>query len=345
MVVESDDWGAERVSDRRTQDLLRELPGFKDGPHSRVDTLESPEDYDALLSCLSELEQQTGKKVKMTLNFLAGNPDYASIRESKFSQYYLEPFTTTYTNKHQSNQGFQLLKEGMERGYFQAQFHGREHVWVNPWLEELSNENSSFRKAFDLNNFGADLGFSKNGINIQEAWNLRNEADKIHLEQSIQEGLFYFKKIFGFLPSTSVAPRHVWGGDAEQALMKAGISGMQSSPYRQKTLVEAGGSEALFTGGKSQAGMYLLCRNAWFETAYAEKDWVGEVMKKARLAFFLGNPLIICSHRLNFSGGLSEANRKNTLHQLKALVAALTKTWPDIEFVSSDQLLNRLQTS
>ncbi len=343
VVFESDDWGAERISDKVKLNLLRKLPGFKDGPHSRVDTMEGPEDYDELLETLKSIETQIGKKVKLTLNFLSGNPDYNRIKEGNFGNYYFEPFTESYEKKYGSNACFNLLKEGIDLGYFQVQFHGREHVWVKPWMEQLQNENSIFRKAFDLNNFGADFDFSSFGINYQEAWNIRNASDIADLEQSIVDGLFYFKKTFGFLPITAVAPRHVWGNDTEQALLKSGIIGIQSSAYRLKTKHEGGGREPLYTGQKGDIVEKILCRNAWFETSYSEQNWVNEVLRKAKLAFFLGNPLIICSHRLNFVGGLLETNRKKTLKQLKELVFAINNSWPDVEFISSDELLMKLK--
>ena len=43
-------------------------------------------------------------------------------------------------------------------------------------------------------------------------------------------------------------------------------------------------------------------------------------------------------HRLNFIGALDEENRRRNLRQLRALLHAVLKRWPDVEFVTSDEL-------
>ena len=49
-------------------------------------------------------------------------------------------------------------------------------------------------------------------------------------------------------------------------------------------------------------------------------------------------PAIISSHRLNFIGAIETINRDNHLIELKILLNNIVKQWPDVEFISSDQL-------
>jgi len=49
-------------------------------------------------------------------------------------------------------------------------------------------------------------------------------------------------------------------------------------------------------------------------------------------------PALISSHRLNYIGYIDENNRKKNLRQLKTLLSEVIKRWPDVEFLTSDQL-------
>jgi hypothetical protein len=43
-------------------------------------------------------------------------------------------------------------------------------------------------------------------------------------------------------------------------------------------------------------------------------------------------------HRLNVIGSLDESNRTKNLADLKTLLQTVVRRWPDVEFMSSDQL-------
>ena len=49
-------------------------------------------------------------------------------------------------------------------------------------------------------------------------------------------------------------------------------------------------------------------------------------------------PVIIASHRLNYIGNLVPENRDITLGLLKQLLQDIVRKYPDVEFMSSDQL-------
>ena len=67
-------------------------------------------------------------------------------------------------------------------------------------------------------------------------------------------------------------------------------------------------------------------------------DVVGECLQRINLAFRWGKPVIIGSHRVNFIGSLDESNRTRNLKLLKQLLTEIVKRWPDVEFMSSDEL-------
>jgi hypothetical protein len=62
-------------------------------------------------------------------------------------------------------------------------------------------------------------------------------------------------------------------------------------------------------------------------------------MFKVNLAFKLRKPAIISSHRVNFiENNLS--NKINGLKKLEKLLKEIVKKWPDVEFMSSKDLIN-----
>jgi len=61
-------------------------------------------------------------------------------------------------------------------------------------------------------------------------------------------------------------------------------------------------------------------------------------MKQIEAAFLWNKPAIISSHRVNFCGHIDENNRKKGLTSLKQLLDEIVKRWPDVEFMSADEL-------
>ncbi|MBK6729400.1 MAG: hypothetical protein IPG60_00015 [Bacteroidetes bacterium] len=61
-------------------------------------------------------------------------------------------------------------------------------------------------------------------------------------------------------------------------------------------------------------------------------------MNRIEAAFRWGKPAIICSHRLNFMGGLNQENRIKNLNLLESLLKEIIKRWPMVEFKSTNQL-------
>lgn len=66
--------------------------------------------------------------------------------------------------------------------------------------------------------------------------------------------------------------------------------------------------------------------------------FTSSVLDDARIAFSCGKPLVISSHRINYVGSLEPTLRDYTLDHLDTILKALLKKYPEIEFMSSDQL-------
>jgi hypothetical protein len=94
-------------------------------------------------------------------------------------------------------------------------------------------------------------------------------------------------------------------------------------------------------GETNRAGQLHLVRNVFFEPTLQRKgntDPVDKALKAISTAFRMNKPAIICTHRLNYIGYIDPDNRDRNLKLLHSLLARMLKKWPDIEFVTSQEL-------
>jgi hypothetical protein len=73
------------------------------------------------------------------------------------------------------------------------------------------------------------------------------------------------------------------------------------------------------------------------------KDWIDSSLKEIKNAFFWKKPAIICMHRINFASEMKINNRDENLRHLKKMISELLKKFPDVEFMSSDQLIKLIE--
>jgi len=94
-----------------------------------------------------------------------------------------------------------------------------------------------------------------------------------------------------------------------------------------------------YTGKRLDTGQINLVRNVVFEpTDNPNIDSVQLAIDQISAAFFWKRPAIISSHRVNFCGHIDPKNRETGLLALKQLLKKIVQKWPDVEFMSADQL-------
>jgi hypothetical protein len=97
----------------------------------------------------------------------------------------------------------------------------------------------------------------------------------------------------------------------------------------------------IYLGKENGLGQTYLVRNSLFEPSLfglGIKDPVGRCLSEMQIAFRLHKPAIITSHRINFVGFIDPSNRDRNLSLLDQVLTAALKRWPNIEFMTSDQL-------
>ena len=70
----------------------------------------------------------------------------------------------------------------------------------------------------------------------------------------------------------------------------------------------------------------------------SNRDHVDVALNQIERAFKFNKPAIINSHRVNYVGSIHPENRTNGLKLLSNLLIRMINKWPDLIFMSSDEL-------
>jgi len=312
-------------------------------PYCRYDNLATKHDFENLFEVLRSVKDKNGHPAVITANTLSANPVFDKIKESGFAQYYFEPFTETLKRSDAHDGAWEMWLQGMAEGVFHPQSHGREHLYVKKWLRTLQNGDSVTRAAFDFGTWGLTAHVDPS---IKEyymgAFNSSEDADIKEFEKIIDDALRLFKDIFGYESKSFIATTYEWSPKIEPFLALRGVKYIQGTFQQKVPIGDEEGVKVLyrgFQGTKTKAGLVRLCRNCFFEPSTKENyDWVGDCLKRIEIAFKYHKAANICAHRLNFIGSIDPTNTAKTLPEFKRLLQEIVRRWPDVEFVTSDQL-------
>lgn len=316
----------------------------------RYDALATEDDLNELYSVLESVKDKNGHSAVLTANAVVANPDFDKIRESSFYNYYYESIEKTITNQYNTHV-WNRWHEGIEKGIFRPQFHGREHLNVKSWLKALQNDEFATKLAFDFKTFGlTDATSPSIKTHYMGAFNSKLEEDIQFYEKAIFEGLNLFEKLFGYRSTSFIATTYTWSPLIEPILKKNGIEYLQGL-VNQKIPLDGGDKfkyiKGNFQGKRNKLGQFYLMRNCFFEpTHYREKfDVIDDCLNRIDIAFRWKKAAVIGAHRLNFIGAIDETNRTKNLQLFKNLLTEIVKKWPDVEFMSSDQLGNVIKNN
>lgn len=345
VVFESDDWGTIRMASKEAhQRLLKKGYPIDKCAYNSNDALENNDDLEKLGNVLLGVKDKNNRPAKFTINNIVANPDFDKIRNSDFTKYYFEPFTATLKRYKNTNKVINLYKKGIDEKIFQPQFHGREHVNINRWLKALQNKEERITDAFQENMFSnatTKIPIGRRGY--LDSFGLEYEKEFESYENIIKEGTQLFNRIWGFSSKTFIAPCYVWPASIESILKETGIMGIQGT-HVQRIPLNSGQYKIKkkyhYTGQKNKHGQFYLVRNVFFEpTEGGRKHAVQKALFQIDNAFKHKKPAIISSHRVNYIGSIHPENRNNNLKLLEELMHKIINKYPNVEFMSSDELL------
>lgn len=345
VVFESDDWGMLRMRSKETlQKFRREGYLVDQCSYNSNDRIESDDDLKELMKVLGSTRDHCGNPAIFTLNNVVANPDFEKIRNSDFKKYFYEPFTETLNRHPDSGNVLSLYQKGIKNKVFQPQFHGREHINLRLWLRRLKDGDVRSRKAFDAGMFTVHKHGQISGRRdaLDAFGNKDLNTNGVSFETVIQEGVDIFRQIWGFRSKSFIAPCFVWPSSLELVLHKNGIKYIQGTHVQRIPLDNSTiqiKRKYHYTGQKNKHGQIYLIRNVFFEPAEMGRgNCVENALKQIRLSFIYKKPAIISTHRVNYIGSINPQNREENLKLLQNLLQEILRQWPDVEFMSTDQL-------
>lgn len=348
VVFESDDWGSIRTSSIEAYDIMIQQGDPIDSDlFTKYDSLASEEDLKSLFSVLNSYKDLRGRHPIFTINCSVANPDFKRIKLNNFEQYYYESFLNTLASYPEHKNSFKLWKEGIEKGYIFPQLHCREHLNIERWMEDLRSSNKMLRLSFDNNMISGGMAFSKdNKFAYMDAFGYPIANSEEKLDEILNDAVNLFEQIFGFRSISFVPCCHVWNDKLEKTLKKYDIKYIQGANHQLVPSKKKSGKfkrKRNYLGKKSKFGQTYLIRNCSFEpTLDNDNDVVERCLKQIEIAFKHKKPAIINTHRLNYIGYIHPENREKNLIKLAELIEKILDKWPDVEFITTVELIDRL---
>lgn len=349
VVIESDDWGTIRMASKEAYDYFvqKKLPVDK-CPYSSNDSLESNKDLEGLFDILTSVKDKNGNPAVLTANNIVANPDFDKIKAANFDNYFYEPFSATLSRYPAHNRVLELYREGIKQNIFKPQFHGREHLNIERWLKVLQSGDTAALQAFEQHMFTVHTG--PNPVHVNEFMDALDADSPEQLQQQkviLEEGLQLFQQLWGYRSTSFIAPCYIWSSSIEPVLAANGVQYLQGVVNQLEPVLQPGyqyKKKYHYQGQKNKSQQVFLVRNAFFEPSMNPSfDWMSDCLHRMETAFRWNKPAIISTHRLNFLGFINPKNRSANLPLFAQLLKTITQRWPQVEFMSSDQLGELMQ--
>ena len=345
LVISVDDYGNVRLASKKAREALDSSGLNVLSRFDAYDTLETREDLEMLYDVLNSYKDINGRSAVFTSFALPCNIDFEQMAEENYSTYRYELLPRTFEKLTAIEPAYyegawELLQEGVSGSLMVPQFHGREHFNVKVFEDRLNAKDKELIISLKNRSLASLSASGNQGPGYTSAFGFLEFNENHGFESIIEEGLNAFEKVYGYRSVHFTPP----GGNEHSIIhahaSKHGIAYVDV-PMIKKEHQGSGTYTTRFyyTGKKNSAGITYVVRNVVFEPT--ESDGTASVnlaMKQIEAAFRWNRPAIISTHRVNFCGHVDPRNRKEGLSALKELLKRITEKWPDVEFMSADQL-------
>jgi hypothetical protein len=347
VVLSIDDYGNVRLDSKDAREKMN-IAGLKVlNRFDAYDTLETKEDLEMLYEALSSVKDKNGNAAVFTPFSIPCNIDFERMGQENYSTYHYELLPTTFSKLSQKNpkayEGtWELWNEGIKKKLMAPQFHGREHFNLKVFTEKLNNKDAELLTALKNR---SNTSISKTGyktINYTAAFEFWEFSENLKLQEIIEDGLNNFKTVFGYKSTHFNPPGGREHHSLHTKLSSLGVKSIDNS-FIKKENQGLGKYETkiCLNGSFNSNGMLQLVRNVVFEpNSDSSLDSVAMAMSQIDIAFKYNSPVNISSHRVNFCGHVDQNNRKEGIDSLKKLLKNIVSKYPDVEFVSIEELVS-----
>jgi hypothetical protein len=345
-----DDYGNIRLSSPQAKEHLINKGVNLKGRFDHIDVLDTRQDYEHLFEVLQSFKDKSGISPVFTTYAMPANVDFqASVDRG---EYVVENLDITYERLSQEDPtnyegAFALLQKGIVQGLIRPQFHGREHLNVLAFNRLLQDRNHDIMINLELQCLaGVPNHPELPNIRFSEAFSFWDKSEIENHKLIIEDGLNRFEKVYGYRPTTFTPPAMLIHPELYPFLESLGIQAIDKPRMHE---VHMGNGkyqkENNRLGLQKGQNHVTIVRNCMFEPNSRNIDWVNFTFDQIKAAFFWGKPAIVSSHRVNFCGHIDAQNRKKGLETLHALLQKVVKMWPEVEFVSIEELTQIIKDS
>lgn len=352
VVIESDDWGSVRMPNKEAyKSLLEKGIPVNRCSFLKYDGFEQAEDFECLSKVMLSIKDNYGKIPKITANYIMSNPDFKAIRDSEFSVYHYESLVQKLEREGLLQSYKKDVVSAQSDEYFHPQLHGREHINAPLWLRFLKANSKETHIAFEREVYGISTTITtEKRRSFLPALDYENETEfKEFTQIALKEGQALFQDFFGYKSRSFIAPNYTWDNAVESVLKDIGVQYIQSS--RNQFISLAAQIDGIKNikhklGETNKLNQTYIVRNAIFEpsTVSNKQMCFQDCYNQISMAFLTKKPAVISMHRLNFMGSLVAQNRTDNLQLFKQLMVKLIEKWPEVEFMTTDELGDLIKT-
>ena len=343
IVFEVDDYGSIRMPSKAVYDIMiKKGIDISTDRYNRYDSLCNARDLSNLFDVLTSVKDKNGHPAVFTPLTIVSNPDFDRIGQNCFTQYYSEEFPTSLYKYFGNNDAWYLWKQGIEASIFHPQFHGREHLNIAKWMNALQTNHDATLESFKYRFFGLPDRLTKDYKGYMDTYGYQSKAEHQSLITNIIDGLDIFSKTFGYKAVLFTPPNSIFDPFLEKELANTEIKFITRPKFR--IINRGNGKKMLIIGFMGRQGFSSIrygIRTCAFEpndNPYTNN--VDTTLSHIQKSFSRNEPAVISSHRVNFVGNICTKNGDLGLQKLKTLLFQIVKKWPDVEFLSSEQLYN-----
>ena len=349
VVFAVDDYGNVRLDSKAARDRMAASGVELRGRFDHLDALETRQDLEALLEALSSVSDSRGRHAVFTPYALCANPDFKAMAQND-QGYQYESLTRSFerlaADQPAAYEGaWSLWQEGIRAGLLRPQFHGREHLNVELLERKLRAGDRALKiniENVSMAGLGEDPSLPR--VGFTHGFGLWERSETTRHRAIIADGLKLFEQVFGFRSKTFTPPAQKLHPELYPFMEAQGVRGIHKPLYcvqrldRDKTVREFNR-----LGRRRGQGHVSIVRNVVFEPNNDPAfDSVGHALNQVAAAFRWRKPAIISSHRVNFCGHIEENNRRFGLDALRRLLQGIVQRWPDVQFISADDLVERI---
>jgi hypothetical protein len=336
VILQSDDWGRTGVRDKEGWEELRDL-GLNLGECGYdFYSLETADDVAALVSLLERHPDWTGRPACFGMNFILANVDFARVKANDFREIYLRALTGGLPDGWNRPGLFEAYRQGVSAGAISPALHGLTHFCRPAAEKRLADPGEQGILLRTLWSAGVPYIHWRMPWVGFEYWDSEREGDESFLPSGSQEDLVRsatkcFTDFFSQPPRSACAPGYRANLATHESWAANGIRVAQNGP-----------GKAIPPHFDSNDILHLY-RSIDFEPAVDAEFSLSKCAQTAQAVLARGLPLVVSMHSINFHSSIKDF-RSRTLTVLDEFLTTLEAKYPDLLYVSDEDLYNVIET-